>query len=84
MEETSKQPSKLSYEELNRTAAQLQQRVITAENKLRSIDYASFRLNWLFKVLEYKDSFNSTFTDKCASEIEDILTVDNKETEDSN
>jgi hypothetical protein len=78
--EENKDTKKLDYEQLERAAAQLQQRVIAAENKLRSIDFASIRLNWLFKVLENAATFPAEFVVNCTTEIQDILTVDTEET----
>jgi hypothetical protein len=78
--EENKETKELDYEQLKRAAAQLQQRAMAAENKLRSIDFASIRLNWLFKVLENDVAFPAEFVGKCAVEIQDILTVDTEET----
>ena len=47
-----------------------------AENKLKNIDFASMRLNWLFKVLENEKNFNVEFVGKCSEEITNILTLD--------
>lgn len=71
-----KEPSKLSYEQLENLAIQSQQRLLIAENKLKNIDFASIRLSWLFRVLEHKDSFSHEFMAKCATEIEEMLTLD--------
>lgn len=76
MEETKETPSKLTYEQLEQTAKKLNQRLMMAEGKLRTIDFASMRLTWLFKVIENKDSFSEFFINKCASEIETLLTID--------
>lgn len=75
MEET-KETSKLTYEQLEEYAARLQKAFMEAETKLRSIDFASMRLTWLFRVLEHRESFNFSFTEKCAQEIENILTIE--------
>lgn len=72
---------KLTYEQLEQAAVQLQQRLMFAENKLRSINFAEVRLTWLFKVLEHKVDFPIEFVDKCANEIETLLTIEeNSET----
>lgn len=68
--------TKLTYEQLEQAAMQLQQRLMMAENKLRSIDFASMRLTWLFKVLENKSSFSAEYVNKCAKEVEEILTIE--------
>ena len=79
------EPNKLSYEELEKVAMEAQQRMIMMENRLRSIDFASMRLNWLFKVIENKDSFSLGFLEKCVKEVEGLLTLeedsDNKSAE---
>lgn len=75
MEET-KEQKKLSYEELEGVALQLQQRCMIVENKLRAIDATSTRLNYLFKVMEFSDMFTEDFVDKCCTEIEELLTLD--------
>lgn len=67
---------KLTYEQLKQAAVQLQQRLMLAENKLRSINFAEIRLTWLFKVLEHKVDFPIEFVDKCANEIETLLTIE--------
>ena len=72
---------KLSYEQLENVAKQLQQRVMMAENRLRGIDYASMRLTWLFKVLENKSAFPAEFVDKCSKEGVDLLTIDEENTD---
>lgn len=72
---------KLSYEQLEKVALQLQGRVIAAENKLKSLDFASIRLTWLFKVIENEMSFNSEFVNKCAEEITNLLTLEESDIE---
>lgn len=67
---------KMTYEQLEQAAMQLQQRLMMAENKLRSIDFASMRLTWLFKVIENGRAFDKEFSDKCVSEIKELLTLE--------
>lgn len=76
MEEVKETANKLTYEQLEQTALQLQQRVIMAEGRLRSIDMASMRLTWLFKVLENKEVFPSEFINKCSEEVVELLTLE--------
>lgn len=76
MEEKDTKATKLTYEQLEQAAMQLQQRLMMAENKLRSIDFAAMRLTWLFKVLENKSSFSAEYVNKCAKEVEEILTIE--------
>lgn len=84
MEETKtmeeKQP-KLSYEDLEKVAAVLQQRLINTESKLKGIDYTAIRLNYLFKVIENAAAFSPEFVERAVKEVEDILTI--KEQEDN-
>lgn len=78
-----KDSKKLSYEELNKVAVQMQQRAMIAEQRLQSIDMTSMRLHYLFDVVKYanRDVFTQEFVEKCAKEIEDILTVKEEENE---
>lgn len=76
MEETKETSPKLTYEQLEQAAMQLQQRLMMVESRLRSIDFASTRLTWLFRVLENKESFTTEFVSKCTEEIENLLTIE--------
>lgn len=78
MEEKKEEQTKLTYEQLENVAVQLQQKCAILENKLRSIDGTTIRLNYLLKVLETKDVFPAEFITKCASEVEDILTIEDE------
>ena len=78
MEETKE--TKLSYEQLEQVAMSLKQRLAIAETKLSSLDFATMRLTWLFKVIENAPAFSAYFTEKAAKEIENLLTLD-EETE---
>ena len=75
MEEKEKE-TKLTYEQLEQAAMQLQQRLMMVEGKLKSIDITSIRLTYLFKVIENRAAFTEKFIDKCTKEIEDILTIE--------
>ena len=81
MEETKETSPKLTYEQLEQAAMQLQQRLMMAESRLRGIDFASVRLTWLFKVLENKEAFSAEFLSKCAKEIETLLTIEEDTTD---
>lgn len=74
--EENKEVKKLSYEELENVAVQFQHRAMQLENQLRSINTVSFRLNYLFKVMENKAAFPEDFVAKCSQEIVDTLTLD--------
>ena len=67
---------KLSYEKLEQAAMQLQQRLMMAESRLRSIDFASMRLTWLFRVIENKGAFTPEFVNKCSEEVQELLTLE--------
>lgn len=84
MEETKEMtPAKPTYEQLEQVALQLQQRLMMVENKLKTIDFASMRLTWLFRVLDKTDYFTLEFVEKCAKEIEALLTIDEEVTDES-
>lgn len=74
-------PSKPTYEQLEQVAMQIQQRLMVAENKLRSIDFTVMRLTWLFKVIENKEAFTEDFISKSSKEIEELLTFEEETTE---
>lgn len=75
MEEKKETKSKLTYEQLEQVAMKLQQRVMMVEDRLRAMDFVSMRLTWLFKVVKHMEVFPTEFVDKCAKEIEDLLTI---------
>lgn len=77
MEETENPGKKLTYDELNNIAVQMQQRAMIAEQKLQNVDLTSMRLHYLFEIIRYsnRDVFTQEFVEKCAKEIEDILTI---------
>lgn len=79
MEEQKEEQEKLSYEKLEEAAVQLQQRCVMLENKLRSIDMISVRLNYLLRVVEIKGVFSEDFVAKCSKEIEGLLTLEEPE-----
>ena len=66
---------KLSYEELENVANNLYM-------KLQQSDMSNMfkRLDYLFKVLKYKDAFKTEFYTKCAEEIELMITLPEVET----
>lgn len=74
-------PSKPTYEQLEQVAMQMQQRLMVAENKLRSIDFTVMRLTWLFRVIENKEAFTEEFISKSSKEIEELLTLEEGTTE---
>ena len=66
---------KLSYEELENVANNLYMRLQQADmsNMFKRLDY-------LFKVMKYRDAFTSEFYNKCASEIEMMIALPEVET----
>ena len=78
MEETKKemapkQPKKLSYEELQNVAGQLQQQNLQLRRALAESNYTNAfkRLDYLFKVLQYEDMFDDRdFVLTCVEEIQ--------------
>lgn len=72
---------KLSYEQLEMVAAQLQKRAMQAEARLSSVNLTTMRLDYLFRVLNYSTHFSEDFIKDCVAEIVDILKVENPEQE---
>lgn len=68
---------KLTYEQLNDVCNQLwmQNRQLTSKNRELEQFALNKRLDYLFKVLEYSNSFTSDFVVSCSSEIEEALTI---------
>lgn len=68
---------KLSYEQLENIAHQLSNQVRQLHEKLQEMNNINLfkRLDYLFKVVENKQSFNSDFVISCTSEIEELITI---------
>lgn len=81
MEENKETNNKLSYEQLEMVAAQLQQRAMQAEARLGSINLTTMRLDYLFRVLDRASHFTEKFVADSAAEIVDLLEVKKPETE---
>lgn len=84
MEEKKEQNKKLSYEQLEVAARQLSGQldsVVKENQQLKTVmqkmqlDNLFAELNFRFKVLEHKDSFNEEFVARIIKEIELIMTV---------
>lgn len=71
------QPQKLSYEQLQNIAGQLQQQNIQLRRVLEQSNMENMfkRLDYLFKVMEYPHMFSDEFVQKCAAEIESSITI---------
>lgn len=76
MEETN---NKLTYEQLESIAEQLQNRAFQAESRLAAINMTQMRFDYLFKVIDRKEAFRPEFIEKCALEIEDLLNIEPQE-----
>lgn len=70
---------KLSYEELEERLNNTVKQYIDLSEKFRAINNTLSRLEMLFKVIENFEYFSKEFAEKCAKEIEAILTIKNKE-----
>ena len=84
MEEKNTKEGTLSYDQLKEVAAQLQHENQQLRSTLVRIDYSNTfkRLDYLFKVLELKDCFDSEFVIACSDEIKELMTppVETEET----
>lgn len=80
MEENKK---KLSYEELENVAAQLQQENMQFRQMINQINYNNFfkRLDYLFEVLKLSHMFPQEFTTDCSDEIMQCMKVISSEDE---
>ena len=81
MEENNTTNNKLSYEQLEMVAAQLQQRAMQAEARLSSINLTTMRLDYLFRVLDRASHFPEKFVEDSVAEIVDLLEVKKPDTE---
>lgn len=72
MEEV-KEEKKLSYEELEKAAIMLQNKVFELETKIKSTDYALIRFNCLMDIIANKSVFSEDFINKCAEEVVTIM-----------
>lgn len=72
---------KMSYEELEKVAHQLSEQIRQLYTKLQSANMTNLfkRIDYLFKVLENKEAFNSEFVIKCVEELETVLTLTEKD-----
>lgn len=79
MEENTKK--ELSYEELKSVAGQLSQQNQQLNMMLQQANMSNVfkRLDYLFKILELKDCFNSDFVITCSEEIVSIMTPPEQE-----
>lgn len=78
VEEAKAEPKKISYEELEKIALNLQEQCqkLYAQNQEMQVGMMFKRLDYLFKVLKYYSLLETNFVKKCAKEIQELLTVD--------
>lgn len=69
---------KLSYEELEKIAMNLQEQCqkLYAQNQYMQQNLVFKRLEFLFKTLEYYSLLDSDFVKNCAKEIQTLLTIE--------
>ena len=68
---------KLTYDELKTACDQLHQQnqYMAREMHKKASEELYKRIDYLFKVLEFSDKFNSNFVIKASEELEQILTI---------
>ena len=83
VETAQNEPKKLSYEELEKIALNLQEQCqkLYAQNQEMQVGMMFKRLDYLFKVLKYYSLLETNFVKKCAKEIQELLTVENNNNE---
>jgi hypothetical protein len=83
VETAQNEPKKLSYEELEKIALNLQEQCqkLYAQNQEMQVGMMFKRLDYLFKVLKYYSLLETDFVRKCAKEIQELLTVDTSNNE---
>ena len=74
---------KLSYEELEKIALNLQEQCQELYSQVHELQVGMMfkRLDYLFKVLKYYSLLETNFVKKCAKEIQELLTVENNNNE---
>ena len=79
-------PEKMSYEQLENVAHQLSEQAKQLYMKLQEANMNNIfkRLDYLFKVVENGHMFKQDFLDKCITEIEELMTVPEEESLDTN
>jgi hypothetical protein len=72
-----KEVKKLPYEELEKVARHLSNKCIELEQQLEScqVDNIFKRIDFLFKVVELKNTFSEEFYNRCVKELEELLTI---------
>ena len=85
MEEKNTKEGTLSYDQLKEVAAQLQHENQQLRSTLVRVDYSNTfkRLDYLFKVLDNYIHFDDDFVASCIKEIQDMMTIKEEATEDT-
>ena len=85
MEEKNTKEGTLSYDQLKEVAAQLQHENQQLRSTLVRVDYSNTfkRLDYLFKVLDNYVHFDDDFVASCIKEIQDMMTIKEDSTEDT-
>lgn len=85
MEEKNTKEGTLSYDQLKEVAAQLQHENQQLRSTLVRVDYSNTfkRLDYLFKVLDNYIHFDDDFVASCIKEIQDMMTIKEESTEDT-
>lgn len=83
MEEKNTKEGTLSYDQLKEVAAQLQHENQQLRSTLVRVDYSNTfkRLDYLFKVLDNYVHFDDDFVASCIKEIQDMMTIKEESTE---
>ena len=79
------QPKQLSYEDLKNIAGQLQQQNMQMRKALSELNYENMfkRIDYLFEVVKVPHMFSDEFVSKCTEEIQNMLTIPEKDKEDN-
>ena len=85
MEEKNTKEGTLSYDQLKEVAAQLQHENQQLRSTLVRVEYSNTfkRLDYLFKVLDNYVHFDDDFVASCIKEIQDMMTIKEESTEDT-
>ena len=75
--------NKISYEDLERLNHQLSEQARSMYRRIKELENTNIlsRLSFLFKVVEFEDSFSFDFVTECVNEIMDIMRIPKDEEE---
>lgn len=72
---------KYTEEDYKKVILEQKKQIEFLENRIKLLDAVTIRLNFLFKVIEFNAAFDDEFYERCAQEIENLLTLPEKEPE---